>query len=214
MKKIYPESGIELNPVIARHYDWIMNFVSMGKYRGFIEKAIKDIDVGPADLILDLGCGTGRNALLMADDLISGNITGMDVSPDMEKQFRKKAEKEPKLKFIRNRIDQPFDLGKQFDKVLISFVIHGLPHEIRQTVIRNAYAHLKPGGSFYILDYAEFDMAEMPALHRIIFKSVECRYAFEFLRHDWKDILRNHGFKSFEEHFYARDYVRLLKAST
>lgn len=211
MKKLYPDSGIELNPVIARHYDSIINFVSMGLYRNFIQRAIKDVKVRPGDSILDLGCGTGRNALLMARDLTSGYVVGMDVSPIMEKQFMKKAQKEPKLKFVQKRIDQPFDLGQFFDKVFISFVIHGLPHDIRKTVIRNAYSHLKPGGSFFILDYAEFNMKEMPLMHRFVFASVECKYAFDFIRYDWKNILKNHGFGTFSEHFYAHKYVRLLE---
>lgn len=212
MEKIYPDSGIELTPAIARHYDSIMNYLTLGAYRNFIYKAVKDMNINPGDTILDLGCGTGRNALLMAAYLVNGSITGMDISPSMEKQFIKKTEKEPKLKFINKRIDLPFDPGQQFDKVFISFVIHGLPHDARETVIRNAYSSLKQGGSFYILDYAEFDMEKMPWLHRVIFKKAECKYAFDFIKHDWKNILKANSFGDFSEHFYIKNYVRLLEA--
>jgi len=66
-------------------------------------------------------------------------------------------------------------LGQQFDKILISFVIHGFPHEIRKTVIQNIlnHFHLKQVGSFFMLDFSEFNMAEMPPLHRFIFKTIE-----------------------------------------
>jgi ubiquinone/menaquinone biosynthesis C-methylase UbiE len=212
MEKLYPDSGVELTPTIAKHYDSIMNFVSMGAYRSFINRAIKDMNIRPDDSILDMGCGTGRNALLMADYLTNGNITGLDISPLMEKQFIEKTKRESRLKFINKRIDLPFNLDKPFDTVFISFVIHGLPQEIRETVIRNAYSNLKPGGTFFILDYSEFDMDKMPWLHRQIFKKVECKYAFDFIKRDFKDILKLNGFGSFSEHFYVRNYVRLLKA--
>jgi demethylmenaquinone methyltransferase/2-methoxy-6-polyprenyl-1,4-benzoquinol methylase len=98
-----------------------------------------------------------------------------------------------------------------FDKVFIAFVIHGFPHEVRQVVIENAKRHLKAGGSFFILDWSEFDLASMPPLHRFVFKTVECKYAFDYIERDWKSILAEQGFGDFSEHFYLRRYMRLLE---
>lgn len=212
-KKIYPESGVELTPFISRHYDGLMNTLSFGLYRGFIQKAIQDMQISKESDILDLGCGTGRNAALMAGYLgNTGNITGMDISPEMESQFLSKFDTDKQACFVNQRIDQPFNLDKKFDIVFISFVIHGFPHPVRHTVIQNVLNHLKPGGRFIILDYAEFDMTAMPAHHRFVFKRVECKYAFDYIERDWKQILRDSGFNNFRENFYLKKYVRLLKA--
>ena len=211
--KIYPDSGIELKPFTAKHYDKIMNAVSFGVYKRFIIKAVNDMDIKPGDSILDLGCGTGRNAALMASYLdAAGRITGMDVSEIMEKQFMEKFSDDTRAQFIRQRADTPFDLGHQFDKILISFVIHGFPHEVRKTVIENVLKHLKPGGIFLMLDFSEFDMKKMPFHHRFIFKTIECKYAFDFIEKDWKEILGTYGFANFTETFYLKNYIRLLKA--
>ena len=211
--KIYPDSGVELKPFTAKHYDSVMNTASFGLYKGFIKRAIKDMDVQPNDTILDLGCGTGRNAGLMASSLSdNGSITGLDVSKIMEKQFNQKFSNDKRVQFIRQRADIQFDLKQQFDKILISFVIHGFPQEVRKTVIQNVVNHLKPGGSFFMLDFSEFNMAEMPALHRFVFKIIECKYAFDFIEKDWKQILSENGFSDFKETFYMKKYVRLLKA--
>ncbi|HDQ22665.1 MAG TPA: methyltransferase domain-containing protein, partial [Candidatus Uhrbacteria bacterium] len=193
--KIYPDSGVELSAFIAKNYDKVMNIMSFGLYRSFINKAIKEMDIKPRSSILDLGCGTGRNANLMAKYIgESGQITGLDISKDMERQFVNKFKGRSNINFINQRIDQPFNLKKQFDIVFISFVIHGFPHEIRKTVIQNAFTHLKPGGVFYILDFAEFDMDKMPVHHRFIFKSIECKYAFDYIKRDWKRILKEANF--------------------
>ena len=211
--KIYPDSGVELSLFTAKNYDKLMNTVSFGIYKGFINKAIKDMEIQADDTILDLGCGTGRNAGLMASYLSEdGIITGLDVSEIMEKQFNKKFRDDTRIRFTRQRADIPFDLGQHFNKIMISFVIHGFPHEVRKTVIKNVYNHLKSGGSFFILDFSEFNMDEMPALHRFIFKSFECKYAFDFIEKDWKKILSENGFSNFEEIFYMKKYARLLKA--
>jgi demethylmenaquinone methyltransferase/2-methoxy-6-polyprenyl-1,4-benzoquinol methylase len=213
-KKIYPDSGVELSEFTAKNYDKVMNIASFGKYKGFIKKAIADLNIQENDKILDMGCGTGRNILLM-NKYASENslLVGMDISEDMERQFNTKCQSYPNIKFVNNRIDQTFKLDQEFDKVFISFVIHGFPHEVRKTVIQNAYNNLKKGGVFYILDFAEFDMSLMPFHHKFIFKKIECKYAFDYIERDWKEILRDAGFNYFKEHYYFKKYVRLLKAT-
>lgn len=211
--KLYPDSGVELRPFIAKYYDKVMNMGSGGRYTSFIEKAIKEMSIESADNILDLGCGTGRNAALMASYLgEQGKITGLDISPDMEQQFLQRFQNSSNVEFINQRIDIAFDLNQQYDIVFISFVIHGFPHEIRSQVVQNALNHLKPGGSFYILDFAEFDMNVMPWFHRKVFQAIECKYAFDYIERDWKAILGENGFANFEEHHYFKNYVRLLKS--
>lgn len=213
-EKLYKESKIELTPFVARHYDSILNRLSFGKYHRFIVKAISDMDIHEGDQILDLGCGTGKNAALMSDFIgSSGTITGVDLSADMQAQFLQKHQQDDRIEFSRQRIDVPFDLGKKFDKILLSFVIHGFPHEIREQILRNALQHLNAGGQLHILDFSEFDMASMPRHHRFIFKKVECVYAFDFIEKDWKAILNKFGFSEFREELYFRNYTRLLSAT-
>lgn len=211
--KIHKESKVELSPLIAKHYDNIMNSITFGKYNRFIHKAIKDMDIQTEDQILDLGCGTGKNAFLMSQYLgEKGGITGIDVSPVMGMQFMEKHASDSRFEFKQERIDIPFKMEKTYDKVLISFVIHGLPHEHRKHLIQNAFDHLKPGGRLQILDFAEFDMAAMPSHHRFIFKTVECKYAFDYIEKDWKKILSEYGFSDFKEQRYMKNYTRLLTA--
>jgi demethylmenaquinone methyltransferase/2-methoxy-6-polyprenyl-1,4-benzoquinol methylase len=211
--KLYPESGVELTPFIAKHYDKVMNIGSFGMYNRFIVNAVKDIEIKPTDAILDLGCGTGRNAALMLKYLSDdGKITGVDLSPEMQTQFEERFAGDKRVVFQQQRIDIPFDLGESFDIVFISFVIHGFPHEVRSAVIENAKKHLNPGGKFVILDFAEFEMDKMPSLHRWVFKKVECPYAFDFIEKDWKQILNGLGLETESEKLYFKKYVRLLTA--
>jgi len=211
MEKLYPDSGVELSKFTASNYDKIMNIASFGLYKGFIKKAISDVNIQPNDKILDMGCGTGRNILLMNQFVSKDSLlVGLDISEDMERQFNKNCKSFSHIKFINKRIDEAFKLDQEFDKVFISFVIHGFPHEVRKTVIQNAYNNLKIGGTFNILDFAEFDMQKMPAHHRYIFKKIECKYAFDYIERDWKTILKDFGFVNPAERFYFKNYVRLL----
>ena len=66
-----------------------------------------------------------------------------------------------------------------------------------------------------IVDYAEFDIHSAPFYTRIPFNIVEgkCKYAYDFIAKDWKSILEGHGFGRFQETFFAKNHLRLLKAA-
>ncbi len=211
MERLYPDSGVELSNFVSKRYDKIMNIGSFGTYKAFINKAIENLNLEPNDKVLDLGCGTGRNILLMNKYLSDkALLVGLDISENMQRQFNENTKEFSNIKFVNKRIDQPFKLDQEFDRVFISFVIHGFPHEVRMTLIQNAYDNLKPGGKFHILDFAEFDMKKMPAHHRFIFKKIECKYAFDYIKRDWASILAEYGFIHPIEKFYFKKYVRLL----
>ncbi|MGQ9800498.1 MAG: class I SAM-dependent methyltransferase [Candidatus Saccharicenans sp.] len=211
-KKLYPDSKVELTPFVARHYDRLLDLLSGGTYRRFIAKAISDLALLPDDSVLDLGCGTGRNAALMLEHLgPGGRITGLDLSPEMKEQFVKRFAGEPRASFHQQRIDVPFNLERKFDLAFISFVLHGFPQEVRKIILENVIRHLKPGGRLAILDYAEFNLRDKPLIFRWVFKKFECAYARDFIEFDWKKILKEVGFQIEAEKFYFRNYLRLLK---
>lgn len=211
--KYYPDSQVEIQGFSAKHYDTMLNTLTFGLYGNFIKKAIQGMEIKPDDKIIDLGAGTGRNALLMKKYLSDkGKIVGLEISDEMIKQFEQKFKDSPNVSVINKRIDKPFDLEEKFDKVFISFVIHGFPHEVRFEVIKNAFNNLKDGGEFIILDFNEFIVKEMPFYARKIFTTFECKYAFDYVERDWKNIISEHGFGEFNEKLFFKKYVRLLKA--
>ncbi|MGC8864860.1 MAG: class I SAM-dependent methyltransferase [Bacteroidales bacterium] len=211
--KLYPESKVELTPFLARNYDMLLKMASLGRYGSFLKKAIQAMELQSGMQVLDLGCGSGHNASFMLSYLgEEGRLVGIDISPEMEQQFRRRFMNDQRVSFVNQRIDVAFDLGQRFDVVFMSFVLHGFPHEVRATILENVSRHLKPGGYFLLLDFAEFDMQAMPRLHHWIFTHVECVYAFDFVGRNWKEILVEKGFGHTKETFYLKNYVRLLKA--
>jgi len=213
MKKIYPDSKVEVQGLTAKFYDNLLNFVTFGGYSLFIKKAIKSMNIDPNDKIIDFGAGTGRNALLINKYLSEkGEILGLEISKLMISQFKSKTKNYKNINVINQRIDQPFELDKKYDKVFISFVFHGFPLDIQKLILINAFNLLKVNGEFIMLDFNEFITDKSPLYFRIPFKIIECKYAFEYVERDWKQILSEFGFSDFQEKLFLKKHIRLLKA--
>lgn len=214
-KRLYPDSRVELTHFARKYYDKLLDIATLGFYQPFIKKAIQSMNIQPEDKIIDFGCGTGRNACYMAKYLSpNAKIIGMDISDIMENHFEEKCKNYSNIQFIKQRIDQPFNLNEKFDKVFMSFVFHGFPHEIREIILQNALNHLKEGGTLNILDYSEFDIQSIPFYSRIVFNAVEgkCKYAYDFIKRDCKQFLADYHFGQFKEIPFVWNYIRLLKA--
>ena len=212
MKKYYPDSKVELREGVAKRYDMLLDIFTLNKYRSLIQKVIQLMDIKSSDRILDLGAGTGRNSCLMREYLSNeGEIIGLDISDKMISQFKEKCKNYSNVKILNRRIDLPLDYNEYFDKVFISFVLHGFPQDVRKQIIDNVFKALKKNGEFFILDYNEFSLDKQPFYLRTIFKLIECPYAYDFIERDWKGILSSIGFNNFEEHLFFKRYIRLIK---
>jgi SAM-dependent methyltransferase len=117
----------------------------------FVCKIIKKY-VPQAKAILDLGCGTGTHAILMAKD--GYTVYGVDFSKDMLKQARASlfslpANLRSRLKFLKGDI-RSYRLNKRFD--VATSLFHVMSYQPTAEDLKSSFAtvdaHLKPGGIF------------------------------------------------------------------
>jgi len=205
-------SKVEIGPGGARYYDLFLNVLSVGQYSHLIKRAVEKMGINPGQSILDLGSGTGRNACFMAEKIGSqGRIVGLDINDEMLSRARKRCGRCPNITFKKQRIELSLPHKEEFDKVFISFVLHGFEDDQKLGIIHSAHRALKSGGTFYILDYSEFDLKKMWFPLRWAFTHWECQLAVEFLKLDIKEMLHSQGFTDSEEEFFFKGYLRLLK---
>ena len=205
-------SRVTIHGFMAKHYDNILNVVTLWRYQGLLSKAIKSMRISSGEKVLDIGAGTGRNACLMHDYIGNeGEITGFDIEPVMIEQFKKKCAFENTKVEIQD-IMEPFNYENYFDRVFISFVIHGFSRENREKILNNIYASLKTGGTLSIFDYGNFHFDEKPFWVRSIFRIAECPYAFEYIADDHREMLNKAGFNSVNVEKIAGEYVTLTTA--
>ena len=207
-------SKVEIGPAEARFYDLLMDAISLGHYRHLIKKVVDKMAIQAGESVLDLGSGTGRNDCLIARKIgPEGRILGLDISKQMLTSSRKRCQPYPNVAFREQRIEVPLALEEEFDKVFVSFVLHGFEDTEKLGIVSNAYRALKPGGVFCIFDYNEFDLDRLWFPLRWAFVHGECQLASEFLRLDLKQMLSSQGFVSFQEELFAASHLRLLMAA-
>jgi trans-aconitate 2-methyltransferase len=108
-------------------------------------QAIERLGLAGDETVLDLGCGTGRDAGRLLDALPAGRVVAVDGSEQMLAELRTR---------LRNRLDrvsvvhadirEPLHLDSSVDAVLSVATLHWLPDHA--AVFRNLASVLRPGG--------------------------------------------------------------------
>lgn len=135
------------NEGYAGVYDALYQDKDYEKECDFIEALFRKYNCQPQN-ILDLGCGTGGHALILAKR--GYKVTGIDRSASMLKIARQKAEKEGlNIEFIEGDITK-VNIEKKFDAVIAMFAVmsYQTTNSDLASVCKLARESLIPGGLF------------------------------------------------------------------
>ncbi len=116
-----------------------------------------------AKRILDLGTGAGRLLALVKDARPGAHFVGLDFSPTMLGEVRKRFGSDPKVTVVEHNFERALPSLGTFDAVISSFAIHHLVHERKCSLYAEIYAILNDGGGFYNLDLVSAPTARLHA---------------------------------------------------
>lgn len=113
-----------------------------------LENVFRTYADGPIKNVLDMGCGTGSHAMILANR--GYKVLGIDSSPHMLAQAKTKGLSLPtdqRPQFVESDI-RSLDLKQEFDSVIIMFAVLGyqLTNDDVQASLNSARRHLRPGG--------------------------------------------------------------------
>jgi SAM-dependent methyltransferase len=135
----------------ARYYDLIYEDKDYIGESQFIHNLIQS-NAKSTIKILELGCGTGSHAILLAEK--GYQVHGVDISPEMLQYAATRCAQLPKELAARLQFDQgdirQFRLSEKFDVVLSLFhvISYQTTNEDLLAAFETAIIHLKPGGIF------------------------------------------------------------------
>lgn len=166
-------------------YDLTRKYYLLGR-----DKLIAEMNVKPGENVLEIGCGTARNLIILARKHRNANFFGLDASAEMLKTSEEKIAAQS-IKNIKLQVAladdfdyrKTFGLSEPFDSMYFSYSISMIP--TWRESIQNALNKLKSGRSFYIVDF--YDQADLPVwFQRMLqkwLKQFHVKYPKELLPH-------------------------------
>ncbi|MEP6902898.1 MAG: methyltransferase domain-containing protein [Actinomycetota bacterium] len=168
-----PNGAFEKMDKMYRHqryfYDLTRKYYLLGR-----DRLISEMKISDRENVLEVGCGTARNLIILAKKYPKANFFGLDASAEMLKTAQSKLDaKNLSNIFLKTaladdfKFDKTFDLAEKFDAIFFSYAVSIIPPW--KESIENALENLKAGKSLYIVDF--YDQEELPRWFRRILKS-------------------------------------------
>ncbi|GIG23580.1 hypothetical protein Cch01nite_43040 [Cellulomonas chitinilytica] len=126
----------------------------------------------PDEVIVDVGCGTGSLAVLLARVEPRAHVVGLDPDPEVLEVARRKAgAADAAVDWRLGMGDSLTDLygPSSLDTVVSSLVLHQCAMPVKRAVLASASAALRPGGRVVIADYGLQRTSRM----RLAFRTVQ-----------------------------------------
>lgn len=140
----------------AKWYDLLINLLALGQAQKIRSMTVEMAGIQPGQSVLDVGCGTGDLTLATKNAVgQDGRVIGIDAAAEMIDVATNKAQK--------HQLDVDFQVApveklpfpdNSFDMVINSLVMHHLPEQVKRDGIAEIYRVLRPGGTFFTLDFA------------------------------------------------------------
>src|SRR6266498_2845843 len=136
----------------AKVYDWLTPIYLLGNEKRLRRETIGSLHLQPAQTVLDIACGTGRNFSLILEKIGPfGKLIGVDYTFAMLARARERVEREGWKNVELIQADAArIDLGRKIDAALCSLAIGVIP-DYRGALDRMV-AYVKPGGRLAIGD--------------------------------------------------------------
>jgi S-adenosylmethionine-diacylgycerolhomoserine-N-methlytransferase len=150
-----------------RHiYDASRKFYLLGR-----DRLIANLDPPLGGSVLEIGCGTGRNLVKLAQIYPTAHCFGLDVSTEMLDTACKsisRASLQSRIRLARADATSfdPVQLFSEaaFDRIMVSYALSMIP--AWTDVLQHAVHLLAPGGSLHIVDFG--DQKDMPKAFQFI----------------------------------------------
>lgn len=128
--------------------------------------------------VLDVGCGYGENALLIAASGLP--VTGIDHDADGLRRAAERSREralDNRARFIRFDVRQLSEFGEVFDTVLDSLVFHSFEGRARRDHVAGLRSVTSPGGRLYVLCYSDRHVGPPNPPHKVSRAAIDEAFA-------------------------------------
>jgi ubiquinone/menaquinone biosynthesis C-methylase UbiE len=163
------------------------NFFMLGE----MNRVRKDMSTELSDCtsVLDLGCGDGSSVKALCDEGIP-DVWGLDVSPYL---LVHAIQRNKMAKFVHGVAESTDFHDGSFDGICACWVLHEVPAEICDSILKECFRILKPGGKLVIMEPSkhQFKKGYLQLLREFGLRGLYYRFLATFIHepyiNDWQD---------------------------
>ncbi len=156
---------------ISDKYDRLNNIISFEQHKSWRKKVMKEMNVQPGAIALDVCCGTADWTIALSHAVgPDGEVTGLDFSENMLKVGEQKTSTMENIRLVQgDAMALPFD-DNTFDYVTIGFGLRNIPDY--KVALAEMYRVLKPGGMAVCLETSQPTMPVFKQGYQLYFKFI------------------------------------------
>ena len=145
-----------LHPRSVRFFEhqWAVNLILWGNFASLRDSALDEMGPIISGRSLQVACVYGDFTPKFAERLApDARLDVIDVAPIQLDNLRRKIKGNPNVKIaLQNASALTYD-DQTFDQVVVFFLLHELPSEVRAKTLREVLRVVKPGGKVVCVDY-------------------------------------------------------------
>lgn len=168
-------------PALGRHeltgaYDRVVALVT--RERSWRRRFAELIDPQANETIVDVGCGTGTQAIMLSKLSPNSRMIGFDPDDAVLEIARAKARQSGVEVDWRQAMGDEVagNMGSaSVDKAVTSLVLHQCPMSMKRSILIDLHTVLAPAGRLFVADYGQ----QRTAIMRLLFRQVQMVDGFE-----------------------------------
>jgi ubiquinone/menaquinone biosynthesis C-methylase UbiE len=143
------------NAVKLFERQWLVNLILWGNFARLRDAALASLGEKPDGRTLQVACVYGDFTTKLSERVADakGSLDVVDVLPIQLQNLRKKLDADAPVTLIQRDASNLGFANGAYDRVVLFFLLHEMPEDVRRRTLAEALRVVKPGGQVVIVDY-------------------------------------------------------------
>ena len=200
------------NAVKLFERQWLVNLILWGNFARLRDAALASLGEKPAGRTLQVACVYGDFTTKLSERVAGarGRLDVVDVLPIQLQNLRKKLDDEAPVTLIQRDSSQLGFANASYDRVVLFFLLHEMPEDVRRRTLAEAMRVVKPGGQVVIVDYHRPERWHpLRGVMKFILRNFE-PFAMDLWAHEVEQWLPDGVAPATKDTYYGGLYQRLV----
>ncbi|HZZ93753.1 MAG TPA: rhodoquinone biosynthesis methyltransferase RquA [Usitatibacter sp.] len=155
LNETYWWAYVHPNAVKLFERQWLVNLILWGNFARLRDAALASLGDEPGGRTLQVACVYGNFTTRLSERIAhaKGTLDVVDVLPIQLQNLRGKLQPDAPVNLIQRDASQLGFSDGSYDRVVLFFLLHEMPEDVRRRTLAEAMRVVKPGGRVVIVDY-------------------------------------------------------------